>query len=459
MKLEKIISNLIDDYNSIDLRTAAYKKDGAWHAALFTMRFRSEDVDDIIKAQSELLKEHGEIKEEEFCIQLTSLPTSHWEKIRSDWDKKFVCFSPEFTVNIKNLEEFSNEPAFHYFPNDAIFYNVKSFNTQHGGGEPINRILEKYNEQAQKLLFSDIYDYFSKIFQFSENQINGNYKNIIVIPIFLDINKVEFKETTVLIEYQTSYKNKLTFVLEIHQNQFAKNTLLRDKFPIDNPNGSIVRSFNTKKFLKNYFELKVFKNGVPIGEEQNEVRNNYPLMSEITNPIMPVFTNFISIKELKNNLFNLTAKKFQNESKVFERAISWLMNLVGFSTIWLDEYDQADGKDRPSFDLLAHEKPNRVFLINAKTKTITADLIDKEKRYRMKMEELFENKMEFFSILFTSRSTSLGDKASANQVNLLGREQLESIVGLLEKGELEKARKIITTIPSYPSSLGSVFVL
>lgn len=105
------------------------------------------------------------------------------------------------------------------------------------------------------------------------------------------------------------------------------------------------------------------------------------------------------------------------------------------------------------------EKNPELLKVYAKTKTITADLIDKEKRYRMKMEELFGNKIEFVSILFASQSTSLGDKASSNQVNLLGREQLESIVALLEKGELEKARKIITTIPSHPSSLGSVFGL
>jgi len=172
------------------------------------------------------------------------------------------------------------------------------------------------------------------------------------------------------------------------------------------------------------------------------MKNCWENQSIVTNPLMPVFQYMVSFSELKQMLLDPKDKRGENNKtltidKVFERGVSWLLSLLGFQSIQLQEYQQqGSGSERISYDIVSSFNNEFVILTHA---TISSDLssqINSAVTTHGLISTQFEN-MKIKSIIFTPKPIN---QPVPENIILIDRDQLNQILSLLEKGNVEQAR-------------------
>lgn len=118
----------------------------------------------------------------------------------------------------------------------------------------------------------------------------------------------------------------------------------------------------------------------------------------------------------------------------------------------LGEYERlGNGHDQTSTDILASFEKDTIFLINVTIGLPQQSDFDREREYRENIERRTTNKkIKICSIYFTGKdATESQQSATANNVTLIGKSNIQMILEHLKKGNLEEARQIILKEDSF----------
>ena len=456
MNLEKAINLLEDTFNTIDIRTAAYLKDNSWHSAILVIRFRKESVDIVQQQQKKILETHGKINTKEFQVAFSALPISQWNIVRTNFRKNFVIFRDDLTVNINSsiaFEHTFSEPTNHsgYCSVDSEWNSFYSSSQDSSGN--ISTILYKYQEDARKLFSRGIHEYLSKIFEMTEQNTQSPPRYIIVAPIFFKIEHIEFDEKSLFLDCIGYPMGKIVFNMDIFERhgsyQVPKETKkITFDFSGDNEKLSRFRISEQIPTIPphNEFKIDVFReNGVLIDYQSGIVGTCWPTKGKFTNPFFELSQKFVSTKQLREMIFQFKSDDLRAPQKIFERGITWLLNLLGFSAIRLESYENSSlGSNNVSIDIICSYKKNHIFLVNVTLSMPDISMFETERNRRLILSRDSHDETKISSVLFTPKSVKeLQNEATKHEVNLISKDEIEKILDYLESGDVDLARSII----------------
>lgn len=282
MHFADAIEGLLDSYNSIDIRTAAFIENNSWQSAVTVVRFRKESTDELEKIHAKLREENGIIENEIFRVSLHSYPITKWKSFRENWYKKFISLRDDYTVNIIGVGELNEEQTepMDILNNDYVNKDWKSYCvSKHTSRTGINAKLKQHDKKAIENGFMSIQEYISTIFEIGGGMLGDQGNNMIVAPVYLRISSVEFEDKTIKINCSgipSPLDLTVTFY-ELDHNKMPRNPKKRERFSYG-PTGysKSVQEFTITKELEDfsqedYFRIRIFRKNVPVEYNSNYV--------------------------------------------------------------------------------------------------------------------------------------------------------------------------------------------
>lgn len=458
MILPDAINELKDTFHSIDVRIFSFKQDNVWKNVFTIIRFRRETEDKLKAIHEKLIKKCGKlIQTDEFRVGVFHFPIERWDKICKDLSNKFICLTDTYAVNYFDVISFNgpiNEPHdehLNFVDKDWKFFIVYSETGSSSRPSYHDKLLDSVLENS----FSHVDDYLSAIFQFNKYDFQRNPWIKVFVPAYFKTGNITFDHDKVEIEYSayeqkdiqisfnfyksSLYRTKEEFVIKKIQNLKLKDesNIIQDKTTIE---------LDTNK-VGNSFELLVIKNKkIIIEQKEGKINSYWKGRSEYTNPLSFVFEKFVEYEILEKMLFEFKSKDIGEDSKVFERGVSWLLSLLGIPNVMLDKYEKiGEGSNIISADILGVLNENRLFLVNVTTGLPKQSDFDRERDYRENLAKMLTNEsLKISSVYFTGKDPTESEKSAAtNNVILIGKSKLKIILQHLKKGELEDALKIV----------------
>lgn len=459
MKVVDAIDELSETYKSIDVRIFSFMQDNVWKSIFTVIRFRRESVEELSTIHEKLIKKCGElVQTDEFRTGIFQFPIEQWNKFLQDFSNKFICLTKDYAVNYFDAISFNHsirEPQYDSSRN-YVYKDCKFFFAQN---ETSNSSRPKYDEKlldhALQNHFSHFDDYLAALLQVNKYYFQSNPWIYTFVPVFFNIDDIEFDYDRVNIEFSTfsqknlkiafnfflgsEYGNKSEFIDKKIQDLELpdKNELIHQKltFPIDT------------KSVGNEFELLITKNDkIVMDLKRDRISNYWKGRSEFTNPLYSVFGKFVDYEKLKKLLFGFESKNFKDPSKAFEQGVSWLLGLLGIPNILLGEYDTIHYNGKTiSTDIIGSLAINEIIIVHVTIGLPKQSDFDREKEYRENLIKSVKNPdLRINSVYFTgAEPTESQGSATTNEVNLIGHSHIALILEHLQKGEISEARKIV----------------
>lgn len=465
MRFIEALDSLIENYNSIDIRVVAYYKEEIWQSILTILRFRLEDVEQI-KRQHEKLKDYNLIWNDNFRVGLYALPIKEWPKIQNEFGRGTLVLQSDFGVNIPNEDfnhDVSESPTFLWLDEwnkEWFSYGYKS--------NPLStidqRILNDQSKLSRDSGFGNIFEHLSAILEVKSSDISWyNPTNILVAPVFFKIHDATFIDQIINIQGKWCPNPDIKLNMIVYNREpNGQQGKLKNKMPLNIAynEGSSIQDFEISKKVdlepsNEPFDVMATSKGLFLQRYGGTRKSN--LSSKITkqNSVMDIFKKFITTDELKKMLVDFVVRGKKDKALVFERGVSWLLSLLGFNPIWLGkEYGKQKEKPEVDIDILASYK-NQILLVNVTTGALEPADVTRLIHAKKEFVKEFPNHL-ILLILFSSLSSKeLRSTLGENEVRLIGNQELERILSLIEKDAIEEAQYYLLT--PEPTSYGSIF--
>lgn len=163
---------------------------------------------------------------------------------------------------------------------------------------------------------------------------------------------------------------------------------------------------------------------------------------------MDVFNQFITPEKFREIIFQYRQESGKEKLQdAFERAISWLLSLMNLNSIWLgkDNETVGDEPNRISVDVLA-DIDKTILLSSVKSSIPKEHEFTKMKNYRDNLAtKINDSNINLKSVVFCRLSlVGLEEVAQRTGVTMIGKEELTEILSHIEKGDIERAKAVLT---------------
>jgi hypothetical protein len=462
MNFFETVENLLNTYNSIDVRVVAFLHDNVWKAAYLIVRFRIETEIELKKEQHDLLTKIGVIDEKDFCVKLFAFPIDKWAQIKDQWQKNFLCLESTFAVNFDITNDLNVEiinPSNYYYDHTFIGWNSYNTDVRSIKDIDVNQKVKNYNKNAQLQYSKNIMSYLSMALAVEDQKFENNTGfTLMLAPIFFKLNKTTLDKNIIHLEGEGFVNQNITIIIDFFKNRNGSYPFVfKDRKQIQYviTGDSKINSFKIMDSIPSLslddgFKVSVYgKNGILLHESfTSTVGNNWNTKSILTNPIYPIFKQFVNFEELKSMLFLSTSRTGKNHSDYFEKGVSWLLSMLGLNAVWLGKDFESTGsnEERIVIDLLGHNDSNHIFLVNVTSGIPTSSDFARERRYRENLQNKINNPdLILSSILFSNGpTTNLIETAKLEGLMLVGKNEIESLLNLIEKGDNDIAREYLT---------------
>lgn len=458
MKLLYTIDSLKETYLSIDIRLFSVLKDDVWQNVFTIIRFRSESVKELKKihdAESE--KYGGLIQTDKYKVSVHQLPIEKWDKVKSDFEQKFLCLSEDYAVNYENpitLNHNLVEP--HKSEKEYVFKEWNVFFAQQEARHEKPPYEDELLDHALKKGFSLFHYYLSAVFQMDKYDFQMHSWVYLFVPVFFKINDVFFEFNKMDITYSSYFQHDLELVVNFTKQKkygIASEFICKisKSIELEKTEKRIQKTITLPlhtSIIGNTFEIIIKKNEtVLIANKKDNIGNCWKGQTEFTNPFYFAFEKFVSYETFEKILFDFESENFKDKSKVFEQGISWILNLLGIPNIIFDKYETIRKNSKIiSSDILGKIDKNTLIMAHVTTGFPRPSDFDKVREYRKNFNDLIKNEnIQIKSIYFTgSEPTESKTHAESNDVLLIGLSSLNLILEHLKKGEIIEARNIVT---------------
>jgi len=456
MSLYDAIDELIETYNSIDVRTFCALQNNSWNNIFTIIRFRREKIDELKKNHERIVEMFGDlIDTDEFRVGMFQLPIERWGKMKADLSSRSMCLGDDFGVNFSSAIGLDRPIVHPYSSSDmeSVFADWNVFH--HYAEEDSNAVFgyrHKLGDKAVKNGFGDIDDYLSAIFESAKYGSQKRPRVDIFVPVFVRVGRVRFDFDRADVPVSTYRQENLEVTFNFLGSRRGPKSQPVAKKTASMPTGDgeelqeITVPVQLETSNLNEFELLVIKNRkIVLAKERNSISRLWDGRNEFTHPYSAVFAKYAGIDELERMLLEFKSRD-GGQSKTFETAVSWLLSLLNLPNIQLGKYEKiGSGTEEVSTDVISSVDKNTILLANATTGLPRQSDFDRERGFRENLTKLMKNKdVEFMSVYFTARdATESLQAASSNGVSLIGRTQLRQILLHLREGETKRAREVI----------------
>lgn len=455
------VSDIIDcmknAYKSIDLRIAAGKEDDKWHNGLTVIRFSYQDKKNVENKIKGIESRIGEVKTDIFFISHHIFAFNELEELLSQFRSgKINLDDTEIDLGRSiNLLSQKNHFSSYRLTRKLDEWNVlEVFDGRH------SEIFERAEKEIRSLGFSDIYDPVNEWLEMS-NFSGGTSVNIVVsAPFYAIIKDVDFEGQTAEVKIKLHENlNDLILHLLLRKKDHSGAIKLRSSFDIDK---NEIRELNGN--------FKLWEKNVELPSATTDdfliIKLAHKELSEVDSFSKPI-NDFIKIKEPAMLPFFSTFSRFCGEEDfikhlirpheietkgikgmqpqhVFERAVSWLLNLSGFPSVKLDEYEKLRERkvEHGSVDILAYNKnKNQLFLVNCTLGIPKPNEIDSYNSVKTVLyDELFKGTtLQIIPIIFSAKreidaTKDVGERVG---VRIFGLDDIEKILKYIKNRDTD----------------------
>jgi len=283
---------------------------------------------------------------------------------------------------------------------------------------------------------------------------------ILILPIYirmLDLRYLGNGKVNLRLKAHKALTDNFNLILTLKRYDHTSETYL----PLDYLSGKL-NSFSSKEegdlaYIDVYYEFKV-----PPGEADrvdvkivNEpigiVIEHSPLVRDIfsyktfEDIFVHTSTRFINLEDLGEYLINPVSKVGPSKaSNAFERAIAWLLSLLGFKVVELGDLGlgvlREDKYEVGEADIVVQDAiTGKIYVVSCSLKPPRPDKVDKIANISGYFKE---RGVMVEPLMFVSESA--GEvKRSVRRAKLLDRDTIIQIVGLVRKERFEEAKRII----------------
>ena len=457
MLFREAIEKLIDTYNSIDFRIATIKHDAIWQSCYTIIRFSKQTVDKLKDHHTKLHDEIGIVITPEYNQILHAFPMSELQNIIKSWTNKRIVIPNNEEIHLLNSDEFNqqaNNPTSPY--DDKLFNEWNCFLMSNNAKfSSLELRLRNFNDEVRRLPFEDFREHLCNLFEVSRGYIGNEGTNTIIAPIFLKIEKISFKDNSITIHCKGDNRNVNFTIAIFNAKKYSDEPgTLKKTFTID-LKGSMkdyTTEYPISKTLPieispdDHYKVTARHNDILIDSKNSTVKY---AIEKFSNPLLDVFNQFISPEKLREIIFQYTSKSGKEKLQdAFERAIAWLLSFMNLKSIWLGPDYETIGVEPNSIsvDVLA-DIDKTILLSSVKSSIPEEHEFTKMKNYRENLGKLINDPdIKLKSVVFCRHSlVGLEQVAQRTGVTLIGKEQLQEILSNIEKGDIERAKAVLTS--------------
>lgn len=180
-------------------------------------------------------------------------------------------------------------------------------------------------------------------------------------------------------------------------------------------------------------------------EEKTEVSNLLPKLPE--NPFLGLTTRFIEIDELEKGLREgkMKGKPNFNVSRAFERAVSWLLSIVGMKVVEVGDtrygvLRREDKFEKGEADILAHDRNSeKTYVVDCTVKPPASDKVDKLGNLASSLRERGITSIEpMFFVMEDARES----RTNVRNITVIEGNTIAKILEKLREDDVEEARRL-----------------
>ena len=459
--LSDIINCMKNAYKSIDLRIAVGKEDDKWHNGLTVIRFSYQDKKSVENKIKGIESRIGEVKTDNFFISHHIFAFNELEELLSQFRAgKINLDDTEIdlgrSINLLSLKNhFSSHFSSHRLTRKLDEWNVlEVFDGRH------SEIFGKAEKEIGSLGFSDIYDPVNEWLEMSNFSGSISVNIVVSAPFYAIIKDVDFEGQTAEVKIKLHENlNDLILHLLLRKKEHSGAIKLRSSFNMDK---------NEIRELNGNFKLWEKKVELPSATTDDFliIKLAQKELSEVDSFRKPI-NDFIKIKEPAMMPFFSTFSRFCGEEDfikhltqpheieikgikgmqpqdVFERAVSWLLNLSSFPSVKLDEYEKLRERkvELGSVDILAYNKDkNQLLLVNCTLGIPKPNEIDSYNSVKTVLyDELFKGtSLQIIPIIFSAKReiSLMKDEGERVGVRIFGLDDIEKILKYIKNRDAD----------------------
>lgn len=305
---------------------------------------------------------------------------------------------------------------------------------------------------VKNLGYDDVKQAVNHLLETNFNSSSNSFDFIVSVPVYITFENIVFENSVLKVSLLCDCniaKNPSVFLLlkERKTNSLKSDGLFEIEIhELDTPEKNF-KILAGEVSLPHVTEEDVVELSSTYGELSEICRIREPvkelLKPQEVNPLFIVLKQFCSEEKLKKLLLepqtietNRGKKQFSsNQGRLFERSISWLLSMLGFSTILLGEYEELKEKTQNiygSVDILAYRRRKHIFLlVNCTMKPPDDNEISKtnEVAERLRREFFEDTKTRVLPVVFSVAETKIGNKS----VRIFGKREINLIYNLINQ--------------------------
>ena len=346
--ISEVFESLKHTFNGIDLRVVCFKEDDQFKNALTVLRLVYQDPISIRGYYKELSKIFGPIETDNLKVLSESYSIDHFSNLAKQLCNQKIGIAGREILLGRSIRIFDMKG----YIQDYVS-NLKDMGKYAGSCIEItegNRSLVFNNEDIQRQVgimgYSDAYSAVNGLLETKFSSSSG-FDFLIYIPIYAKIENVTYKRKTITAKGRYNENlGDLSLKLFISNRDSQKYETVEKIIPGKISFGKTSHNFRFWQtritpggLLPEYLiELKLLH--LKIGElcTTHKTRLKEMMGEGERLPLFSILKQFCAEEDLKKGL--LEPQKLKKPQKLFERSISWLLSLLGFNVILLEEYEK-----------------------------------------------------------------------------------------------------------------------
>jgi hypothetical protein len=434
------IENLIKGlYNSIEIRSLIVNEKNEWKNVFTIINFTKKNKKELKKEHEDILNKYDIIDEDDIKIKFLIYDIKEYKEIYEQVINKYLNIGDiktyfTFENKLSNIGHISNYD-FSGELKDFQLYGVEITD------DKLGNIINYINDRVKHI---GIYDYNQILNIWFNVKQNDNRKNIMFIfPIYIIVQNFIFKNSY---EIQINMKidnklikNSTITILRYQDLNNKKNPLDRKKIDINYNKNEIQDNIQFTEIhlkyeaipLDNSFEILISNLKYGLLYNGSYYLHNYNAYN-IT--LYDVFKQYNANNIIEKDIFENPIN-----SKSFELSISWLLELLGLNTIYLEKLGEKifdNNIERGSTDIIAfNSKSKYMYLIDC---TITPPDAKKIDMIRNTAEYIAKkNNIQIRPVIFCGVNCPSVKKENNETVLIVDKEDIITLYQILTKDKYE----------------------
>lgn len=390
VRFGQLVGELSPFFDVVDVRFACFRKGDEWINYAASIRFLCSGTSAVLRAKPIVTPYFRT------CYAGGAM-TDEWKDFQQAFASGRVQLQ-ELTVTMHPAVELASlnlnlSKQSTYFTEKEWPQYSAAINRRDAG--PDQETMNRASSDVIKLGYRDIYQAISTSLRvYLDQSMNASYDVFVSVPIYAKIDSIAFDGSA--LTSTISFHDRLDGArLIIHllsgDGWGPRSGPIKEEYEMPLKTSEVERFGNSinrvalstqlrEASINDQIDCRLLLGGLILHEESDQVSRlllKHPnKIFGVQFPLMSVLDRFCSLDDLSKQL--LSPEKLKGSSKVFERAVSWLLASSGaFCVVKLDEFEKLIIKDskftKGSADLLAYAPAYSVIYVISCTVTIPQD--------------------------------------------------------------------------------------